>query len=166
MVDEDNSNRPCRRTALIASELSCCKIDIAALSETRLADEGSLNEMGSGYTFFWKGLPATSRRIHGLGFAIRTKLLQTLPESPVAISARLMTLRILLAKHRYATFISTYAPTLPPDDETKDHYHMMLRSTLMRVLRRDKLSVLGDFNGIAKNWLILRSGEMSWANTM
>ena len=79
--------------------------------------------MASGYTFFWKGLPATSRRIHGVRFAIRTTLLQTLPESPVAISERLMTLRIPLAKHRYATFISTYAPTPLSDDETKDHYY-------------------------------------------
>jgi len=82
-MDADNCSRPRRRTALIASELSRYNIDIAALSETRLTDEGSLNEMASGYTFFWKGLPADSWRIHGVGFAIRTKLLQTLPESPV-----------------------------------------------------------------------------------
>jgi len=131
-MDADNSSCSHRRTALIASELSRYNIDIAALSETRFADEGSLNEMASGYTFFWKGLPANSRRIHGVGFVIRTKLLQTLPESPVAISERLMSLRIPLARHRYATFISTYAPTLPSDDETKDHYYALLQSTLMQ----------------------------------
>jgi len=75
-MDADNSSHPRRRTALTASELSRYNIDIAALSETRLADEGSLNDMASGYAFFWKGLPANSRRIHGVGFAIRTKLLQ------------------------------------------------------------------------------------------
>ena len=106
-MDADNSSRPHRRTALIASELSRYNIGIAGMSETRLADEGSLNEMASGYTFFWNGLPANSRRIHGIGFAILTKLLQTLPKSPVAISERLMTLRTPLAKHRYSTFIST-----------------------------------------------------------
>jgi len=57
-----------------------------------------------------------------------------------------MTLRILFAKHRYATFISTYAPTLPSDDETKDHYYAVLRSALIQVPRRDKLIALGDFN--------------------
>ena len=41
------------RTALIACELARYNIDIAALSETRLPDEGSLTEMGTGYTFFW-----------------------------------------------------------------------------------------------------------------
>ena len=41
-MDKDDSARPQRRTALVAKELSRYNIDIAALSETRLADEGSL----------------------------------------------------------------------------------------------------------------------------
>jgi len=57
-MDSDSSDRPARRTALIAAELHRYNIDIAALSETRLADEGSLTEVGAGYTFFWKGLPS------------------------------------------------------------------------------------------------------------
>ena len=69
-----------RRTALIACELARCNIDIAALSETRLPDEGSLVEMATGYTFFCSGLPKFARRIHGVGFAITTALLQSTPE--------------------------------------------------------------------------------------
>ena len=61
-----------RRTVLIACELARYNIDIAALSETRLPDEGSLVETGTGYTFFWSGLPKVARRIHGAGFAVRT----------------------------------------------------------------------------------------------
>ena len=49
-----DSDRPPRRTALVAAELRKYDIDIAALSETRLADEGSLREIGEGYTFFRK----------------------------------------------------------------------------------------------------------------
>jgi len=157
-MDAENSSRPRRRTALIASELSRYNIDIAALSETRLADEGSVNEMASDYTFVWKGLPANSRRIHCVGFAIRTKLLQAVP--PVAISERVMTLRIPLAKHRYATFISTYHPTLLSDDETKDHYYAMLRSTVTPVPRRDKLILLGDLNAR------IGSNSKIWGNVM
>ena len=41
-----------RRTAFIACLLAGCDIDIAALSETRLPDKGSLAEKGTGYTFF------------------------------------------------------------------------------------------------------------------
>ena len=41
-----------RRTTLIACELARYNIDIAALSEIRLTDEGSLVDMGTDYTFF------------------------------------------------------------------------------------------------------------------
>ena len=40
-----------RRTALIACELARNNIDIAALGETRLPDNGSLVEIVTGYTF-------------------------------------------------------------------------------------------------------------------
>ena len=65
-----------RCTALIACELTRYNIDIAALSETILPDEGSLVEMGIGYKFFWSGLPTVARRIHGVGFSVRAALLQ------------------------------------------------------------------------------------------
>ena len=43
---DGNVSRPRRRTALVASELGRYDVDIAALSETRLAGEGSLEEVG------------------------------------------------------------------------------------------------------------------------
>ena len=86
-----------RRTALIACELARYNIDIAALSETILPDQGSLAEMGTGYTFFWSGLPTVARRIRGVGFAVRTALLKSIQQSPIAIHAQLMTLRLPLA---------------------------------------------------------------------
>ena len=66
-----------RRTALIACELAKYNIEVAALSETRLPDEGSLVEIGTGYTFLWSSLPTVARRIHGVGFVVRTALLQS-----------------------------------------------------------------------------------------
>jgi len=71
-----------------------------------------------------------------------------------------MPLRIPLAKHRYGTFISTYVPTLPSDNETKIHYNDMLRSTLIQVPRRDKLIVLGHFNAR------IDSDSTIWGNVM
>ena len=41
--------------ALVARELARYKVDIAALSETRLPDKGQLSETGGDYTFFWSG---------------------------------------------------------------------------------------------------------------
>ena len=111
------------RTALIACELARYNIDIAALSETRLPDEGSLVERGTGYTFFWSGLPTVARRIHGVGFAVRTALLQSTQESPIAIDERLMTLQLPLAKNRFATFVSVYSPTLDSSDDVKDRFY-------------------------------------------
>ena len=49
---QDNGLGTRRRTTLIACELARYNIDIAALSDTRLPDEGSIVEMGTCYTFF------------------------------------------------------------------------------------------------------------------
>lgn len=51
-MDRYDTDRPQRRTALIANDLFRYNIDIATLSETRLTGEGELCERGSGYTFF------------------------------------------------------------------------------------------------------------------
>ena len=114
--------------------------------------------MANGYTFFWKSFQRIPGEFPVSGLPFVPNCFR--PESPVAISERLMTLRIPLAKHQYATFISTYAPTLLSDDETKDHYYAMLWSTLMQVPRRDKLIVLGDFNAR------IGSDSTIWGNVM
>ena len=148
-MDSRNPNisvHPPRRTALVASEIGRYDIDIAALSETRLPNEDSLTEVGGGYTFFWKGLPEESDRIHGVGFAIKATLLNSLPESPSGISERLMTLRIPLTQNRYATLISAYAPTLTSDENIKDAFYDMLEHTLRNIPQTDKILLLGDFN--------------------
>ena len=45
MIDRETSDCPERRSALIATELLCLGIDIATLSETRLAGQGSFDEI-------------------------------------------------------------------------------------------------------------------------
>ena len=122
VLDGDNTARPERRTALIAKELARYRIDIAALSETRLADEGIPKEDAGGYTFFWRGKPEIEDRLHGVGFAIRTSLMKSVPSLPVGINERLMKLRLPLTKSRHLTIISAYAPTLTNSDETKEKY--------------------------------------------
>ena len=85
LLDIRNTNRPSRRTALVAHELSRYNIDLAALSETRISGEDSIVEEGEGYTFFWKGLPPDVPRQHGVGFAIRTFSLSHIPKTPTGI---------------------------------------------------------------------------------
>jgi len=51
-MDNKSSDRPERRTAFVARKLRRLNIDIAALQETRLTDEGQLTEVGGGYTLY------------------------------------------------------------------------------------------------------------------
>ena len=146
LLDLQPGSRPRRRTALIAHELNRYKVDIAALSETRLSGADSLTEVGQGYTFFWKGYEENQPRNHGIGFAVRTQLLSKFSETPVGISPRLMTWRIPLAKHRFLTLISAYAPTLDADDERKEEFYEALDRTMVSIAKDDKVILLGDFN--------------------
>ena len=87
-----DAEKPHRQTALFALELDRYNIDIAALQETRLEGQGSLQE--NNYTFFWIGKEPGIRREDGVGFAIANKLVKQLPMLPTGISVRLITLRI------------------------------------------------------------------------
>ena len=72
-MDSAGSEIPQRSSALVGRELDRYKVEIAALSETRLAKEGLLKEVGAGYTFFWSGHKKEERRDAELGFAIKKK---------------------------------------------------------------------------------------------
>ena len=130
----------------MAKTLLAYDIDIAALSETRLSGEGSLTEIGQGYTFFWRGVPEGQPRIHGVGLAVRSSLLKSIQELPVGHSERLMTVRIPLERSNHMTIISAYAPTLAATEETKDEFYASLAAVLQTVERGDRLVLMGDFN--------------------
>ncbi|XP_078593825.1 uncharacterized protein LOC144871797 [Branchiostoma floridae x Branchiostoma japonicum] len=142
----DRGDRPERRTALIARLLGQYQIDIAALSETRLAGETQLEEIGGGYTFYCIGKPQDAPRTSGVGFAIRTELARKLDSLPRGINDRLMTLRLKLTKDCFATIISAYAPTLTNPDDVKEAFYEDLNQVLSEVNSKDKLIILGDFN--------------------
>ena len=57
---QDSEDRPQRRSAIVARDLARLDIDIAALSEVRFAEQGSLTEDGADYTLFWSGNKMTS----------------------------------------------------------------------------------------------------------
>ncbi|CAG9136099.1 unnamed protein product [Plutella xylostella] len=114
-----------RKTAIVARELRRFNIDVAALSETHLADEGELTEHGGGYTFFWK---------------------RKLGEFPVHISDRITTLRLHLLNNNFLNIISVYAPTLDKADDIKDQFYEELTQCLNGVRPRDQVLLMGDFN--------------------
>ncbi|CAH0724329.1 unnamed protein product, partial [Brenthis ino] len=137
-----NSDNHLRKTSIIDSELLRLNVSIAALQETRLADEGSLRE--TNYTFYWKGKDATQVREHGVGFAIRNDLLSSV-EGPRGISERIMILRIS-TEGGFMTIIAAYAPTLSSALEAQDHFYTQLSETVRGVRSGDRFLILGDFN--------------------
>nr|VZI01895.1 unnamed protein product [Spirometra erinaceieuropaei] len=132
--DNPRSNRPERRTALVARELARYKVDIAALCETRLSEQGQLEEVGAGYTFFWSGRPRAERRDAGVAFAIRNDIVGRLPCLPQGINDRLMSLRLPLRG----------GGSCP--EAAREKCYEDLHALLATVSKADKLIVLGDFN--------------------
>ena len=146
-MDNNRTDRPERRTALIASELARYNIDIAALSETRLAGEGELCERGAGYTFFWSGRGPEERREAGVGFAVKISLVSKMVGVPKGVNDRIMTMRLPLTHgEKFATIISAYAPTMTNPEEIKNKFYEELNSVIRAVPTADKLIILGDFN--------------------
>ena len=146
LLDRKKANRPDRRTALIASELNRYNLPIVALSETRFAGESSLTERGAGYTFFWSGRKEEEKRESGVGFAIKSSLVNKLDKPPKGINDRLMSLRLPLADKKYATIFSVYAPTMTNPEEAKTKFYEELTKAISEVPSSDKLFILGDFN--------------------
>ncbi|BHF70797.1 hypothetical protein SprV_0301385000 [Sparganum proliferum] len=147
LLDNPRSNRPERRTALVARELARYKVDIAALSEARFSEQGQLEELVAGYTFFWSGRPRTERRDAGVAFVIWNDIVGRLPCLPQGINDRLMSLRLPLRRGgKFATIISAYAPPMTSPMAARDKFYEDLHALLTTVSKADKLIVLGDFN--------------------
>ncbi|BHF66282.1 hypothetical protein SprV_0200929800 [Sparganum proliferum] len=146
-ADNPRSNQPEWRTALVARELARYKVDIAALTETRFSEQGQLEEVGAGYTFFWSGRPRAERRDAGVALAIRNDIVGRLaslphglkrsPDEPSSASPR---------GGKFATIISAYAPPMTSPDASRDKFYEDLHALLATVSKADKLIVLGDFN--------------------
>ena len=131
-----------RRSFLIDRELDRLNVDIAALQETRLHGTGSIKEKN--YTFFWKGLEENEPRYHGVGIAIRNKLVKDV-STPLGISERLMS--FCFDSHRGKIwFICAYAPTLAAPPVEKDEFYDALANMLDEIPETEGLYLLGDFN--------------------
>ncbi|XP_063624759.1 uncharacterized protein LOC134796499 [Cydia splendana] len=146
LLDRDCNSCPERKTAIVARELRRYNVDIAAISETHLADEGEIVEKGGGYTFFWKGTAAHEPRRSGVGFAIKNEIAKRLEECPVYTSDRVISLRVHLQHNNFLNVISIYAPTLDKSDDIKDQFYEELTQALSKVKSREQILLLGDFN--------------------
>ena len=143
---QDSEDRPQRRSALVARELAGLDNDIAALSEVRFAEQGSLREDGAGYTLFWSGKNKDERCLSGVGFMIKTSIARKLQNLPVGHSDRIMSLRPPVQDSKFATVLSVYAPTLRAETGVKEAFYRDLHNLLQQVDSKDKSLILGDFN--------------------
>ena len=146
LIDQDDIDSPHRHTALIASELDRYKIDIAALSETRLAGKGELTEKSSGYSFSGSGHAPDDKGEAEVGYAIKTSCISKLACSSKGVNDHLMTMRLPLHEKKLTTITSTYTTTMTNTDETKDKFYEDLGYVITAVPTTDKLIILGDFN--------------------
>ena len=80
-----------RKTAVVDRELSRLQIDIVALQETRLPGTASIRERD--FTLFWQGKPSDEVREHGVGFAVRNRLLGSITP-PAEGTERILSLRL------------------------------------------------------------------------
>ena len=102
-------------------------------------------ELKSGYTLFWVGKPEGERRDGGVGFAIRSTLVNKI-EGPSSINDRIMKLRIPLTCGRHLSVLSVYAPTMQATEQSIMSFYETLRSTISSLPKEEKLIVFGDFN--------------------
>ena len=129
-----------QRSALVARELAQLDIDIAALSEVRFAEQGSLREDGAGYTLFWSGKSKDKCRLSGVSFMIKTSITRKLQILPDYHSVHIMSLGLQI-KDKFATVLSVQAET-----GVKEAFYHNLHNLLQQVDSKDKLLILGDFN--------------------
>lgn len=94
---------------------------------------GQLREDKGGYTFFWKGRPASDRRIHGVRFALKNNLVHQLTELPQGICECLMTVWLKLVGNQLATVVSAYVPTLYSQEDIKEGFYAKLDNILSTI---------------------------------
>ncbi|XP_069157717.1 craniofacial development protein 2-like [Procambarus clarkii] len=130
------------KTAMINNELRRLQMDIVALQETRLPATGNIREKD--FTFFWQGKPPEEVREHGVGFAIRNRLLGSIVP-PMEGSARIIKLKLHTAAGM-VSLIHAYDTTLTSSNEAKDKFYDDLGLALRDIPQQEPVFLLGDFN--------------------
>jgi hypothetical protein len=77
---------------------------------------------------------------------VRNDVLKKMNSLPKAISDRIIVMRLPLSNNKFATIISTYAPTMTYPEPEKEEYYRSLSDVVGRVPAAAKLVILGDFN--------------------
>lgn len=125
---------------VIQDELSRCKIDLAAITETHWKGTGHFKS--SDYTVYYSG--AEDRNIHGVGIMVSNKINNfVLGYEP--INERAMCLK-LNAKPCALNIMALYAPTLDAEDEVVEEFYRTVETAVNKVPSKEVLLLMGDFN--------------------
>ncbi|BHF64536.1 hypothetical protein SprV_0200754100 [Sparganum proliferum] len=133
-------------TPRAARELARYEVGTSALSQTLFFEQGQLEEVGAGYTFFLNGYPRAERRDAREAFAIRFDIVGRLPCLPQGINNRLLSSRLPFRGNQFAASISAYASTMTGPDEAMSKAYEALHAHLASVPKADMLVVLSDSN--------------------
>ena len=128
------------------NEICRFDIDISVLSAIRLADKGSLQELGAGFTLFSSGKPATQRRFSGVGVMVRNSIASKLETSPTYHSTYIMFMRLPLKSNQNLTLLTVYASNLQVNHEVKNSFYYGLRRHFNNTPANDKVILIGDIN--------------------
>nr|VZI08012.1 unnamed protein product [Spirometra erinaceieuropaei] len=140
-----NSQRE-RRTQLVVWELAGYRVDIAALSEARCSEEGQLEKVVVGYTFFWNERLRAGRLYAVVVFATRRDIAGRHPRLPQGINGQLMSLRLRFRESNFIVIISACILPVTGSEETKTKFYEGLHAFLASVAKADMLIVLDNFN--------------------
>ena len=95
-MDKCKNNAPDKKTTIVASKQKKYSIDIANLSETRFADNGSICEAGSGYPIYLTGEKESEHRQPGVWFSISNDILKIIDTFVAGASESMMKMRVKL----------------------------------------------------------------------
>jgi hypothetical protein len=85
-------------------------------------------------------------RIHGVGFAVRSKLVDRMVTQPIGVNERLIHFRYESEYGKHVTFVCGYAPTMMATDSEKEAFYEGLQSIIDATDKNDVIMLMGDFN--------------------
>ncbi|BHF85840.1 hypothetical protein SprV_1002901300 [Sparganum proliferum] len=97
-------------------------------SDTRFSEQGQLEEVAAGYTFFCSGRSRAKRQDTGVISAIRNDIVGRLPCLPLGMNDRLMTLRFPHWGGEITILVNIFAPPLSSPDETRNKFYAELHT--------------------------------------
>ena len=128
----------------VVETVSCRRVDLCCLQETRWKNEGVKQIVGkdSRYKLFWSG---NDNATGGVGVLLAEEWWEKVFEV-VRVSDRIILIRMTIGKTVFV-FVCVYAPQANLSEFEKDRFYQMLQCTVAKIPASEQLFVCGDWNG-------------------